>query len=300
MSPRMPLAVLLVALVTAACSSGSSPSTAVPAAYELALVSLDGQREVLGRLPGTVFAPRLSRAGLHVTFDDQAGGGSTVYVAALDALDAREALPAVEGGSAFPLWSFDDERVFFIATRNGEQALFAQLADGTGAPELVVSPARAPEAWTPDGRLLNFITLRDGDYAISAWDTFDRVVRPVIRLQGSLQHSSHYSPDGRWLVYASNETGAFEIWVEPVPFTGERHQVTQGGGEHPLWSPDGSRILFDRNAELFSVRVTTSRNRFAAEPPEALPIKGFAQLAGARRQFDIAPDGRLLMLFPVD
>lgn len=48
------------------------------------------------------------------------------------------------------------------------------------------------------------------------------------------------------------------------------------------------------------MRVTTAGGRLAAEAPEALPIKGFAQLAGLRRQFDIAPDGRLLMLFPVD
>ena len=298
MSPRTLFALIFVALATAACSSDSTPDA--PAAYELALVGLDGQREVLGRLPGTVFAPRLNREGSHVAFDDYGSGTSTLYVAALDALDSRQALPAVEGGSSFPLWSFDDERVFFVATQSGEQALFAQLADGTSAPELIASPARAPEAWTPDGRLLNFLTLRDGDYAISAWDAFDRIVRPLMQRAGSLQHSSQYSPDGRWLAYVSNETGAFEVWVEPVPSMMRRHQVTQGGGEHPLWSPDGSRIFFDRNAELFSVPVTTAGNAFTAGAPEALPIKGFAQLAGARRQFDIAPDGRLLMLFPVD
>ncbi len=141
-----------------------------------------------------------------MAFDDQAGGTSRVYVAALD---SRQPLPSVEGGSSFPLWSFDDESVFFIATRNGEQALFAQLADGTGAPELIVSPARAPEAWTPNGRLLNFITPRDGDYAISAWDAFDRTVTRVLGRDGSLQHSSHYSPDGRLLMLFSGRLRPF-------------------------------------------------------------------------------------------
>lgn len=296
MSTRLPFILLMLSLALAACSPAAGP----PAALDLALVSLDGERQVLGRLPGTVFAPRLSREGRHVVFDDHAAGTPRLYVAALDDLAGRQSLPPLDGGNAFPLWSFDDERILSIATRDGEQALFAQLADGSGSHELIASPARAPEVWTPDGRFLNFITLSDGDDAISSWDRYDRVVAKVVQRDGSLQHSSHYSPDGRWLVYASNETGLFEVWAQPVPSTGEHYQVTRGGGEHPLWSPDGTRIVFDRAAELFSVRVTTAANRFTAGEPEALPIKGFAQLAGARRQFDIAPDGRLLMLFPVD
>ena len=226
-----------------------------------------------------------------------------LYVAALDDLAGRQSLPPLDGGNAFPLWAFDDERILSIATRNGEQALFSQLADGTGSHELIASPARAPEAWTPDGRYLNFSTLSDGDDAISTiatWDRYDRVVTQLVQRSGSLQHSSHYSPDGRWLAYASNETELFEVWVQPVPSTGQRYRVTNGGGEHPLWSPDGTRILFDRAGELFGVRVTMTGGRFAAGEPETLPIKGFAQQAGAHRQFDIAPDGRLLLLFPVD
>jgi Tol biopolymer transport system component len=269
-----------------------------PTAYELALVSLDGQREVLGRLPGTVYAPRLSHDGTRVVFDDQADGGSTLFVAPLDDLAARRALPAIERASAFPLWSFDDRRILSISYRDNEQALFAQAADGSGTAELIASPARAPEAWTPDGRTLSFITRIDGDYAISTWDATARTTAPLLQREGSLQHSSHYSPDGRWLVYASNETGRFEVWVEPIPMNGTRHQVTQDGGEHPLWSPDGTQILFDRAAELYAVSVTTA-NGFSNGTPRALPIKGFAQLASYRRQFDIAADGRLLMLFPV-
>jgi Tol biopolymer transport system component len=215
-------------------------------------------------------------------------------------LAGRQLLPRLEGGNSFPLWSYDDEKILSMAARDGEQVLVMQSADGSGRAEVVASPARAPEAWTPNGRLLNFITLSGGEYAISTWDRYDKVVSRLVQRAGSLQHSSHYSPDGRWLVYASHETGAFEVFVEPVPSTGDRHRVTNGGGEHPLWSPDGTRILFDRAAELYQVRVTTAGDRFSAGEPEALPIKGFAQSPGLRRQFDIAPDGRLLMLVPAD
>ena len=68
-----------------------------------------------------------------------------------------------------------------------------------------------------------------------------RAVTPVIDLPGSAQHSSAVSPDGKWMAYASNETGRYEVWIEPLPRTGARHQVTRDGGSHPLWVADGRR-----------------------------------------------------------
>ena len=50
------------------------------------------------------------------------------------------------------------------------------------------------------------------------------------------------SPDGKWMAYASNETGRYEVWIEPFPRTGARYQVTRGGGSHPLWLPDGRAL----------------------------------------------------------
>jgi Tol biopolymer transport system component len=105
------------------------------------------------------------------------------------------------------------------------------------------------------------------------------------------------SPDGKWLAYASNETGRYEVWIEPVPRTGTRYQVTRDGGSHPLWLPDGQAIYFDRDLQMFRLPINT-KDMSAKNEPVALPIKGFAQ-AEYRRQFDLMPDGRqFLVLFP--
>jgi len=118
-------------------------------------------------------------------------------------------------------------------------------------------------------------------------------------LPNSAQHSSAVSPDGKWMAYASNETGRYEVWIEPLPQTGSRHQVTRDGGSHPMWLPDGQALYFDRDHQMFRLAVNTKDMSSRAEPTP-LPIKGFAQ-AEYRRQFDLMPDGRqFLMLFPVN
>jgi serine/threonine-protein kinase len=123
-------------------------------------------------------------------------------------------------------------------------------------------------------------------------------VTPLADQPGSDQHSSRISPDGRWIAYASTETGRQEVWLEPLPQTGKRFQLTQQGGRHPVWSPDGTRIYFDQDGRMFRLDLTLTAAPGAAAPVP-LPISGFQQ-GDLRRQFDLMPDGMaFLMLYPV-
>ena len=150
----------------------------------------------------------------------------------------------------------------------------------------------------PWQRGFSFITFKaGGDYDVWRYSVPDKTVTRLVEMPGSAQHSSRFSPDGRWLAYASNETGRFEGFVEPVPATGARVQLTREGGGHPLWSPDGRTLYFDRAGRLFSVRFEPDPAAIPATPVP-LPISGFIQ-GEARRQYDSMPDGRqFLMLFP--
>src|SRR5690606_27017240 len=169
--------------------------------------------------------------------------------------------------------------------------------DGTGSSEHLVD-GRSAEGWSRGGAQLTFLTLRgNGDYGISSLDMAARTPAELVDLAGSAQHSSNVSRDGRWLAYASNETGRYEVWVEPLPRTGERSQITQEGGGHPLWSPDGRALYFDREQRLYRVEMDAVNGMPVGEPMP-LPIEGFAQ-GEYRRQFDLLPNGRqFLLLFP--
>jgi Tol biopolymer transport system component len=272
-----------------------------PVGFELTLVDLDGDKKVLGELPASVYAPRVAPDGKRVAFETRdlnGPDGARLWTADLANIAGRQALPLVVGRVNWaPMWSLDGERLVFIVSGDRPDAIYSRRADGSGDAEHLID-TRAGEGWTADGKQLRYLTLTgNGDYGIALLDVESRRVTPMIDLPGSAQHSSNMSPDGKWLAYASNETGRYEVWIEPFPQTGARHQVTRDGGSHPMWLPDGRSLYFDRDHRMFELAVNTN-DLSSIHEPKPLPIEGFAQ-AEYRRQFDVLPDGRqFLMLFP--
>ena len=275
-----------------------------PAAFELALVDVDGTKQVIGTLPPSTYAPRIAPDGKRIAFetrDPKSPEGAHIWVTELSNLVAKRAVPGTGALLDWaPTWSLDGERLVFIKSNQGSDAIYWRRADGAGDAEHLVD-ARAAEGWMPGGKQLRFLTLKESggvrDYGIALLDIASHAVTPVVDLPGSAQHSSAVSPDGRWMAYASNETGRYEVWLEPLPQTGARHQLTREGGSHPLWLPDGRALYFDRDHRMFRLAFNPS-SPSASNEPVALPITGFAQ-AEYRRQFDVLSNGRqFLMLFP--
>jgi Tol biopolymer transport system component len=271
------------------------------AGFELTLIDVDGTKKVLGLLPPSVFAPRVSPDGKRVAFetrDLKGPDGFRLWTADLSDIAGRRPFPLTGLGNWAPMWSPDGQRLVFIISGDRPDGLYWQRTDGTGSAEHLID-TRAAEGWIAAGSHMRFLTLTgNGDYGISLLDMASRTVATFIDLPGSAQHSSAISPDGKWMAYASNETGRYEVWIEPFPPTGARYQVTRDGGSHPLWMPDGRSLYFDRDHQMFRLAVNT-KDLSSRSEPTALPIKGFAQ-AEYRRQFDLMPDGRqFLMLFPV-
>jgi Tol biopolymer transport system component len=293
---------LAAALAFAAPAAQAQP-TGEPT-FELTLVSLTGEREVVGTLPDTVFAPRVSPDGTRIAFEniDFSKGSASVTVANLRSLDDRYELPLYDGTMNWaPSWSPDAQRILFIASGPEGDKIWWQLANGSGGGEHPLD-ARSAESWANGGEALTYLTLAETpggrDYGIAMLDIGTRETRTLVDRQGSSEHSSNVSPDGRFMAYATNESGRYEVFVEPLPQDGERVQITTEGGGHPLWSRDGRTIYFDRDARLYRIGFDPVAGR-ASGTAEALPIEGFIQ-GEYRRQFELMPDGqRFLMLFPL-
>ncbi len=64
------------------------------------------------------------------------------------------------------------------------------------------------------------------------------------------------SPDGRWLAYASNESGQYEVYVRPFPNTNDgKWLVSTDGGEEPVWAHSGRELFYKGGGNLMSVEV---------------------------------------------
>jgi eukaryotic-like serine/threonine-protein kinase len=288
----------ILALLACIASIAAGHAAEQHGSFQLVLVDLQGQNKVLGSLPDSVGAPRVSPDGRQVTFelDDK------VFVADLNNLDQRRALqqPIVEPRSSSPVWSHDELWVVFQGSGNGSDDLFVARVNAniTEQPQYI-GDGRSPEGIDKNG-LVTFLTLKgDKDYGIAQLDPSTRKVTRLIDQPGSAQYGSAIAPDGRWIAYTSDETGRPEVWLEPLPITGKRVQLTKNGGSHPQWSPDGKRIYFDQADQMFQMDIDTSGEPKVGDP-SALSIKGFQQ-SDLRRQYDLMPDGKgFVMLFPAD
>jgi Tol biopolymer transport system component len=262
-----------------------------PRQLSLVLVDRDGRKTPVGFLPANTFAPRISPDGKRVAYDTPNDG--KVWIAELAQLSSPRRVTT--GQDYYPMWSPDGQQIVFTRDEPGQQALYMQRSDGAGKAERLAT-GRAPESWPAKGRMFSFITLSNY-YNIWTYSLKDKKATVLIDTPGVTQHSSRFSPDGKWIAYTSVETGRFEVFVQPFPRTGAKFQVTKQGGGHALWSLDGKELFFDNNHQLFAVSVQTA-GTFTTGEPVALPIRGFIQ-GDARRQYDLMPDGKqFLMMFP--
>ena len=232
---------------------------------------------------------------------------------------------AIDGA---PLWSPDGSQVVFRSTRNGVYDLFEKPATGTADehPLLVTSQSKSPLDWSRDGRFLLYST-QDPKTATDLWALPLMGERPSAGsgrpepvegrkpfavLQSSFDEiEGQFSPDGRWLAYASNESGPYEIYLRTFPEAGGQRQVSVAGGVQPRWKRDGHELFYVApDGRLMAVPIRTAPDTHALEPGPPVPLfptrlattgtniatAGFM----ARAQYAVAADGRFLMNVAAD
>jgi len=282
----------------------------------LGIVDRAGKVTTLDVPPGTYSSPRVSPDGTRVAVQTTSSTPyqsaiGTVWIYDLSGDTAMRPL-AQRGANQHPIWTPDGERITFGSDRDGTWGVYWQPADGSGVAERLTTAepgARQwPESWSPDGRTLTYQILTGDDLDI--WTlSLDAPDRPAPLIDGSArQHGSVLSPDGRWVAYGSTENlPAEQIFVQPFPPTGVEYQVTQDTGAFPVWARDGSALFYRRSvsnaggeqaAALFQVDVVRDGGRFSWRNERRLDISGF-QAFGGLRDYDVLPDGQLLMVFPL-
>jgi Tol biopolymer transport system component len=193
------------------------------------------------------------------------------------------------------VWLPDGKGVIFTAAKEGRIDLYRKSTDGTGTESEVLSDERpkASLGVSRDGRFLLFET---GD---DIWSLpLDGAAKPAPFVATEFEERyAQFSPDGHWVAYTSNESGRLEIYVRAFPGGAGLVQVSPNGGDLPRWSADGTELFFYNDGKMVAASVGTSGGRF--DITSVTPLFDCRRPDGFRRMFyDVAPDGRFLMMAP--
>jgi serine/threonine protein kinase len=184
------------------------------------------------------------------------------------------------------VWSADGSRIFFASNRNGQVDLYQKLVIGTvnEEPLLTTSGTKHPVDSSPDGRFLlynytsfNYSFLPGGGNM--GWDIWalpldgDRKPFPVVQTNFD-ERDAQFSPDGKWIAYQSNESGRFDIYVQPFPGPGRRWgPISTNGGAQVRWRHDGKELFYiGLDERLMAVSFQLASNGQALETGTPVPL----------------------------
>ncbi len=261
----------------------------------------EGKFTPLREAPGDYASPAFSPDGKRLALDIFDGKREDIWVYELER-DTLTRLTFGGDGNRIPIWAPDGQRITYVTAEKGGWDLYWKRADGAGeALRLTETKTlKLPMSWRSDGKVLAFAQLNPG----TSWDILTLTVegdeksgwkfgepKPFLNSPFA-ETGSVFSPDGRWLAYASDESGNLELYVRPFPGPGGRWQISTGGGGYPVWSRN-SKELFYRTTDnkIMVTRYEASGDSFRADKPRLWSPGQFTDVGGPIN-FDLHPDGK--------
>ena len=280
---------------------------------KLVWVDRNGKEESLGIEPGAYNNPRISPDGRKLVLS--VGTLSDFVIKIWDLVDKFMIQKTDEGNiDSLPLWTPNGKRVVFYRQTKANFEVRSIALDNGNKNELpsyhLQRKMILPECWVDEKTLLTTATtVGSGHFTIGILSMEE--APPQWRALSKGNHSEfepRLSPDGRWMAYTSIESGQNEVWVSQYPEINKGPwRVDNGGGNSPLWSPDG-RELFYRNEEdeVMEVPIETSASGFSHGTPKSL-FKGHyvrSELSEGNydrlHTWDISLDGQRFLMMKED
>ncbi len=294
--------------------NGSGPTVAT----DQTLVYLDGlgqqlqqlgwfdrAGEKIGEIGSPQFGnrfPELSPHDQRVAVSTLEGGNRDVWIWEVSR-GVKNRLTFSEATERAAVWSPTGAELAFMSNRTGNYNIFLRKADGSDEPRPLAAGPHNEFAtdWSQDGRYLVYgdrdpetgidirYLERKGDGA--DWEQHPYLQTPYREINAKL------SPDGRLVVYQSNESGRDEIYVRPFPEGGGRTAVSTDGGTQPRWSTDGTEIFYVEGSTLVAVQVSTRPDFSVGSVTRLFEHRALTpQSAWPFPRYDVSADGRRFIL----
>jgi serine/threonine protein kinase len=194
-----------------------------------------------------------------------------------------------EGADVFPVWSPDGNRIAFASTRKGRHDLYIRPFAASGNEDVLFADAqdKFPSDWSSDGKFLVFSSIdpktfhdiwalpineareAQGRQAAAVINATARTPIPIVQTRFP-EFAAQFSPDGKWIVFQSDESGRFEIYAQPFPGPGARVKISTNGGAQPRWRHDGNELFYIAlDGKLMAVPVKSYNPASAGLSPDA-------------------------------
>ncbi len=290
---------------TAWCTEGGLLLTlnATSTRSELTVRSRGGERLQAPMLVNSMIDPALSPDGRRLVFSQGTPTSTSSSGWNLWTFDLARGLASqltFDGSGCFsPNWSPDGREVVYHSNVAGSYALYVKAVDSGAAPRLLFKPDGLTinaNDWTRDGQYVLY-SVTDSktaeDVHLLSMDGSGRT-RPLLTTAAN-EDGAKVSPDGRWMVYQSDESGRTEVYVASFPGLGSKRQVSLAGGADARWRSDGRQIQFvAAGGATMGTEVRLGDDIETAEPVSLVPPSG-----GFRWWAGTTDDGRFIFFEPL-
>jgi len=257
---------------------------------ELAWIPLDGStQEAIGEPLGVIAYPQLSPDGARIAYR---GGSHTdvgIWVHDLET-GSRSRITFGETDLRQPEWSPDGEVIALTREQSDPPSILFFASDGSGQVREPIVGSWA--SFDPDWTAAVVERPSDGSGRSDVWTApldEPEEARPLIATPAD-EDWVRLSPDGAWLLYTSDETGSYEVFMTRFPSGRGRWQISDGGGVRPEWGPDSDRIYYVAlDTWLMEVTLETQPTVLVSAPRPVFPVSGTGWLWF--RGYDVPPPG---------
>jgi eukaryotic-like serine/threonine-protein kinase len=277
-----------------------SPNVVPQGNRRLVWVDRAGHEFAIGAPPRPYTTIALSPDGERLAYSDPTGDVDIwTYEFRRGIFERLTSDPAI---SREPVWSPDGRRIAYRnQPRTGGTGVFVRNADGTGDSTRLTTGTHIPVSWSRDGSRLVYIDFgpeqitptSSADLAIITLGADLRTEKLVAEPGG--QTIAAISPDGRWLAYESNEPGETAVFARRFPdVSAGRWRISNGTGRKPVWARDSRTLFYNSGQAMMAVDVAGATPAMWSAPRKL--FEGSFVYSDAGTTFDVAPDGRFLML----